>query len=114
MAAPERMSDSNPEMSGAGCLIRLAWVFAGNAVLFICLVLIARHRGSSLSPADAVYGAMVPVLVWLRWLDLRHAKASTPAGQPASLAPWKRYVGLLLLASAVAWSAAHAFAWMRG
>lgn len=114
MANPEKKAESTSEMSGAGCLVRMGWMVFGSLAMVLCIVTIARHTGSFLSVADAVLWALVPVLIWLRHIDITRMKGQTASGQPATLSHWKRYAGLLLAFSLVAWAAAHAFAWFRG
>ena len=114
MANPEKKVEAASQMSGAGCLVRLGWMMFGNAALVICIGMIASHTGSFLSAADAVFWAVVPVLIWLRHVDITRMNGQTASGQPATLSHWKRYTGLLLTFSLVAWAAAHVIAWFRG
>ena len=114
MANPETKVSSPDQITGSGCLVRLAWMLIGNIVLAACVVNIATRTGGLFSAADVVLWAVVPILIWLRYVDITHMKGQTAGGQPASLSHWKRYVGLLLAACLVAWAAAHAIAWFRG
>lgn len=114
MANPDGNVNSADQISGAGCLVRLAWMMIGNVALAACAAAIATRTGSFLSAADVVFWALVPILIWLRHVDVTHMKGQTVTGQPASLSHWKRYVGLLLASCLVAWAAAHAIAWFRG
>jgi hypothetical protein len=113
MSAPETHVESTSQ-TGAGCLVRLAWMAFGNLALAICLVFIAQHTGRLFSASDAVFWAIIPVLIYLRYLDVTRMKGQTAAGEPASLRDWKRYVALLLIICLVTWIAAHGFAWLRG
>ena len=115
MAQPEKKAEQpGHQMSEAGCLIRLGWMMFGNAALVICIVTIANHRGNFLSAADAVFWVVVLVLIWLRHVDITRMQGRTAHGQPATLSHWKRYAGLLLAFSLVAWAVAHAVVWFRG
>ena len=114
MAQPEKKSESAGQMGGAGCLVRLGWMMFGNAALVISIGMIANHTGGFLSPADAVFWAVVPLLIWLRHYDITRMNGQTTSGQPATLTHWKRYAGLLVAFAVVAWAAAHAVAWFRG
>jgi hypothetical protein len=114
MANPERNVDPIDQIGGAGCLVRLGWMMVGNVVLAACAAAIATRTGSFFSAADVVLWAVVPILIWLRYVDITRMKGQTAGGQPASLSHWKRYVGLLLACCLVAWAAAHAIAWFRG
>ena len=114
MANPEKKADAASQMSEAGCLVRLGWMMFGNAALAICVGTIAGQAGMSLSIADAVFWAVVIVLVWLRHFDITRMHGQTAGGQPATLSHWRRYAGLLLALSLAAWAAAHAVAWLRG
>jgi hypothetical protein len=115
MAQPEKKAEQpGHQMSEVGCLVRLGWMMFGNAALVICIGTIANHRGRFLSAADAVFWVVVLVLIWLRHVDITRMKGRTASGQPATLSHWKRYAGLLLAFSLVAWAVAHAVAWFRG
>jgi hypothetical protein len=114
MAQPEKKADPANQMNEVGCLVRLGWMVFGNAALVICIGVIASQKGILITAADVVFWAVVPVLIWLRHVDIARMKGLTVSGQPATLSHWKRYAGLLLALSVVAWAAAHAVAWFHG
>jgi hypothetical protein len=116
MAHPENKvaSETRDGQGPAGCLVRLGWFMFGNAGLVACIGIIASHKGNFLSAADLVLCVIVPVMLWLRYVDITRLKGETASGQPATITHWKRYVGLLLAFSVVTWAAAHAIAWLRG
>jgi hypothetical protein len=114
MAQPPRnfQSPQTPDQTtGSGCLIRLAWMVVGNGLLLVCAILIAGHKESLLSVTDAVFWAAVPVLAWLRRIDIVRLNGRTIDGRPATLADWRRYVKLLPAIALALWLAAHAAAW---
>jgi hypothetical protein len=114
MAEPDKKVDAANQMTGAVCLVRLIWMMFGNGALIICIGVIAAHKGSFLSVADAVFWVVVLALIWLRYVDITRMKGMTVFAQPATLSHWKRYVCLLLGFSLAAWAAAHTLDWFRG
>jgi hypothetical protein len=113
VAEPDKKVEATDQMTGAGCLVRLIWMMFGNGVLILCLIFIAGHKGSFLSAADVVFWVVVPALIWLRYIDITRMKGMTVYAQPATLSHWKRYVGILLAISVLAWVAAHFLDWFR-
>jgi hypothetical protein len=111
MTKPEKTLPEARQRSGVGVLVRLGWLAVGNLVLAICAIAIAKHSGSFLSPADAVFWATVAILVWLRRFDITRMGGETAAGQPATLRHWRRYVGLLFAVALALWLIAHALGW---
>jgi len=77
-------NDSKPLTAG-GCLVRLLWLLVGPAILVLSATVIAQHRGTFLSWADAVFGGTVLLLIAIRHLDLRHFGGLTGTGEPATV-----------------------------
>jgi hypothetical protein len=94
--------------SGLGIIVRLFWFFFGNAILFISITLIFRHRGGLFHTADVVFWITVVALVLARYLDIRFYGGLTATGLPASMAHWIKYVTLLLICSTALWVISHA------
>lgn len=117
MKKPETKPETNVEpageYTGAGCLVRLAWMAAGPLVLVISLVYVAEHTGSFLSASDAVFWAAAGLMVALRYLDVTRMKGQTASGKPATLRQWKRFTLLLAAFCLLAWAGAHLIAWLR-
>ena len=110
MPNPEKRDEPSHQVSGTGCLVRLGWMMFGNAALAICIGTIASCKGVSLSAVDAAFWLIVPILVWLRYIDITRMNGQTAAGQPATMSHWRRYAVLLPALSLIAWVAAHAMA----
>lgn len=103
--------DSLPnEENASGCFVRLVWMLLGNIVLAISAISIAKHS-SLLSAADAVFWGTVVVLIWVRHIDVARLHGQTAAGQPATMAHWRRYAILLVSLSSLLWIVVHAIAW---
>ena len=94
----------------AGCFFRLFWMMIGNLVLLFCAYFIAQHRSSLLSIADAFYWIVVGSLLAARYVDIRYLYGLTAEGDPASMADWRRYAVLVLIASTGLWLVVHAVA----
>ena len=94
----------------AGCFLRLFWMLIGNLILLFCAYSITQNRSSFFSVADAFYWAAVGCLLAVRYADIRYLKGLTADGDPASMAHWRRYAGLVLIASTCLWLVVHAVA----
>jgi hypothetical protein len=81
-------------------------MFLGNAVLFFTGVFVLQQRGR-FGVADAVYGACVPALLAVRYVDIRFFDGKTADYEPATMAHWRGYAWRLLLAALVLWGVAH-------
>jgi len=111
---PERKNQEVVPHEGTGsCLARLCWMVIGNVILLVCAVSILGHHSSFFSVADLIFWATIALLIGVRYLDIKRLKGLTAAGEPASMAHWRRYVGILLAVCAAAWGAAHAAAYLQ-
>jgi len=94
--------------SGLGIIMRLFWMFFGNAILFISIIFIFQHKDGMFHTADVVFWITVAVLVIVRYLDVKLCGGLTATGLPASMAHWIKYVSILLISSTAVWVLAHA------
>lgn len=103
------MSEPHPSPefdNGAGCLTRLYWMFAGNALAVILLGLLLRDRTEFPSLPDAGYLLTLASLVAVRYVDIRHLKGRTGDDHaPATLGDWRKYAALTAGAGLGAWAA---------
>lgn len=100
------------QSSGLGIIARLWWMFLGNMILFICLVLIYDNTGGFLHAADMVFWVTVASLVLVRYLDIRFLNGRTATDAPASITHWVRYTVLIVACSAAVWALAHAMSYL--
>ena len=111
---PENKNQNNPlsgETSASGCLIRLCWMIFGNMALFFGAIYIWHNKSSFFSLVDVVFWSIVLLLIVIRYLDIRKLKGLTMKGdEPATMAHWWRYAGVLILVSLLLWGAAHGLA----
>lgn len=106
--ADEQGNDDQQAYNPAtGCLLRVFWIMVGNLALLFCAVYIAQNATRLVGVADAVYWAIIGSLLAARYVDIRHFQGRTAEGEPASMAHWRRYAGLLVAVSAGLWLAAH-------
>jgi hypothetical protein len=94
--------------SGLSIIMRLFWMFFGNMILFISVILIFQHEGGGFHTADVVFWITVAALVFVRYLDIKLCNGLTVMGLPASMAHWIKYAAILLISSAAVWCLAHA------
>jgi len=118
MTKPEKTSSisaqnnlPSPQTGLGGCLVRLGWMVYGVATLYISAIFIAKHRGS-LSLADGVFWSAIVVCIGLRYVDIKHFHGQTAAGEPATMAHWRRYVLLLSSLALGLWAVAHAIGYL--
>jgi hypothetical protein len=108
---PEPVTESpDPQQHVSGCLMRVAWLLVGNLLLIFSAIFISKHRGAFFSAADAVFWVIVLALMGARYFDITRFKGQTAAGQPASMAHWRRYATLLVVLSFCLWGLAHGMA----
>ena len=97
---------ANEYSSGAGCLTRLYWMFAGNAFLAMLLIWLALNRPKVPALQDAGYFLTLASLVAVRYIDIRHFKGETGTGGiPSTLADWRKYSRLLVTGCIAVWLA---------
>ena len=87
---------------------RLFWMAFGNVVLILSGVSILQHKGEMFHTADVVFWITVPVLMVVRYLDIKLWDGQTAMGTPATMAHWRKYVALLLVCSTAVWVLCHA------
>jgi hypothetical protein len=91
-----------------GAILRLWWMFLGNAVfLFSGLSIAVGGRGWRLSLVDVTFWAATVSLLVARFLDISWYRGSTSTGEPTTMAHWRRYAVLLLVISVALWVGAH-------
>ena len=102
----ERASKQGEYQSVAGCLPRIFWMAFGNIALIMAALLIYKSAGWSI--ADFAFWLIVGLLIGARYIDIVRYKGTTAHGEPATMAHFKRYVGMLLVAGAAVWAVARA------
>lgn len=112
MADSEKVERQN-QPGGAGCAVRLSWMLLGNVVLAFTAAKIFLDGGGLFSPANAVFWAVVVLMIWLRRIDITRMNGQTATGEPATLAHWNRYAMLLAVISLAVWGGAHGLAALR-
>ena len=97
----------NPEHSSeAGCLIRLYWMFLGNAILFISLAYLLQNRPRFPSLLDVGCLLVLASLVAARYIDIRRFNgANGESNAPATMADWRKYTLFLVTGCVAAWLA---------
>lgn len=63
--------------SGAGCLTRLYWMFAGNAALAVSIGLLIDRHPKSPPLLDAVCLLLLASFLCVRYIDIRYFKGET-------------------------------------
>lgn len=88
---------------GAQVLIRLYWLFLGNAILAFLLVFIVEKHPKLPSLFDVAYLATLASLILVRYVDIRFLNGQTGEGKPATVAHWRRYAMLVAPVGLAAW-----------
>lgn len=108
----ESESDQSQGDPPAGCLLRLFWMLAGNAILLLSIFSISQHRSSIFGVWDIVYWAIVLAVLTARYLDIQYFNGTTVDDEPATMSHWRRYAGALLALCLLFWLVAHAIAYV--
>jgi hypothetical protein len=105
-AMADKVSTYDPP---SGCLVRLYWLFFGNALLaFLAWGII--HRPSPWPGLlDAAFVFVAVTLIAARYADIRWWNGQTAYGQPATLKTWRRYAAVVALIALIVWLAARAY-----
>jgi hypothetical protein len=78
--------------------------FGNIALIMVALVV---YKSASWSIADLAFWLTVGLLICARYVDIVRYKGTTVDGEPATTAHFRRYVLMLVLVSAVVWTAAR-------
>jgi hypothetical protein len=100
---PQKSTDSI-----AGFLLRLYWLFAGNAVLIIGALGIALNKYYNSIAINCIYFAVLLTIIFARYFDIKRYNGTTTEGEPATLNTWKLYSLKAVLAFLIVWAAAQA------
>ncbi|MGQ9607326.1 MAG: hypothetical protein ACUVTW_14095 [Thermogutta sp.] len=95
----------SPESMG-GCLLRLYWMIGGFLIAVLCGVSVVHHQGG-FSLVDIVYWAAILGVPAARYADMRHFNGRRADGEPMTLADWKRFSVLVVIAGLIGWVAIH-------
>ena len=98
---------SSPRDEGAGCLARVLWMVAGNIVLALVLMSVARVPPWTFGLLDACFWLCVAGMLGVRYVDIQRLEGRTAKGEPATMAHFKRYAAGLLTIGGGAWTAAQ-------
>lgn len=101
---PSQPQDQSP----VGCLARLVWMLAGNLALVVVAFLIYESAGWSI--ADLAYWLIIALMIGARYIDIARFEGTTINDEPATMAHFKRYLLIVLLAGA----AVFALVWALG
>lgn len=83
------------------------WMFFGNFILLISAAHIFAGENKTSYVSDFVFWGGTIALIVVRFLDIKFLDGQTAVGKPATIKHWRNYAILLLVFSAVIWSAAH-------
>ena len=106
MSTPANQT-TDKQRGALAILARLFWMFFGNFIMMISAVTILMGEGSSTRIPDIIFWCVVPAMIIVRFLDIKFLDGQTTTGEPATLSHWRKYAILLIIISAIIWSAAH-------
>lgn len=98
---------SREQGNPAGCLLRLFWMAAGNALLGACFFGIAFRPPWQFSWFDAAFWGLVLLLLSVRYVDLTRMGGLTGDGDPPESGTFRRYVLVLVAVATVSWLVAQ-------
>ncbi|MBX7082330.1 MAG: hypothetical protein K1X88_24190 [Nannocystaceae bacterium] len=97
----------DPSESPTSGLARLVWMGAGNAVLLLLALSIARLQPWTFSWRDLAYAVVLFGVVWVRWVDVNRLGGRTADGDPATPRDWQRWALALVLVGSSTWALAQ-------
>ena len=110
MPGPSKDLATNvPQTEQSGCLslfARIIWLMVGNVVLLGLALKIVLGRGFSFY--DVVYWAVVAVILFVRYADVKWLKGLGTDAQPATMSDWVKHARLLLIMAGGVWVIVHA------
>ena len=83
--------------------VRITWFAVGPVALFLVSATILGSASGWLTVLDAVFWALVGLMVWCRWVDQRSGVAVNAFGEPATWEDFRRYAVFLSLVALVVW-----------
>jgi hypothetical protein len=89
-----------------GCLPRILWMMMGPLGLLLAELKVYVSAGWTV--ADVVVWLLIGLLIGARYIDIVRFKGTTTDGAPATMAHFKSYVLLVLLAGTAMWAVARA------
>ena len=101
-------SDPKPISSITVLGARLMWTFLGPIALVLITYGIITQGSGWMTALDAIFGAVVGMMLLGRWVEHRSGSAITLTGEPATIDQCRRYSAKLLLLALAAWAAANA------
>jgi len=93
-------------------LARPFWMFLGNFAIMICAANILMGESGSTKASDIIFWGAVAAMIIVRFLDIKFLDGQTSTGGPATLAHWRKYAIVLIIISAILWSAVHAVVYL--
>ena len=101
------MADQSQSPTGSsGCLIRSLWMFGGNGLLAYLIFYVTHNPSRSAVITGFVYAGTVIAMIVVRYVDIRFLNGETAAGEPATIAHWRKYSTVLIVVALVLWIAA--------
>ena len=88
-------------------ILRLFWMLLGNVILIVSAIFILQGKNWQFHTADAFFWGTAVALVLARYLDIKYFNGLNATGEPASMAHWEKYAGLLVICAAAVWVLLH-------
>jgi hypothetical protein len=95
-----------PKSNPLGTIARIYWMLAGYGLLCLTAGSIAKS-GPSLSPRDVAFWVIAVSIIAVRYVDVIYLQGTTADGEPATVAHWRRYAGMVAVVAVALWAAAH-------
>jgi hypothetical protein len=105
-------SDNAPIQGQDRLFARIFWSLIGNIILVFLAVKIFQKQ-TLLSIFDLLYWVLVPLLVMVRYCDIKYLKGITVEGLPATMTQWRKYVKYLVFISTGLWLLTHIISFLK-
>ena len=85
------MANHEDSPGGLQVLLRLYWMFFGNAILMFLIVFLLEKQPGFPAICDVAYVVTLTTLIAGRYVDIRFQNGHTADGTPATMWHWRRY-----------------------
>jgi len=93
--------------ANTGALLRLGWMLGGNILLLIVGLTIFMGPPWTITFKDALFWAVVALVILVRYVDVTRFAGQTADGKPATRRDFVRYALGLVTSSAAIWTLAQ-------
>jgi uncharacterized membrane protein len=111
ISTSDNISDQRQD-SLLGLFARIFWSLIGNMILLFLASKIYRTQ-VLLCIFDLLFWVVVPLIIAVRYVDIKYLKGVTYEGLPATLEDWRKYVKYYSFIAAGLWLLIHGLSFLK-